>query len=78
MTVCEHMSIGGFEPWGGAVDFFERLNSADIIALDYYFDELTEKCPLTETQINDVLWFEDEFLITEILGETVEDFYNRK
>lgn len=60
----------GFEPWSGAVENYERIirekSPAELEkALEQIFDD--EDNPPTETQINDLLWFEPEE-VYKILG----------
>lgn len=60
----------GFKPWSGAVENYERIirekSPAELEkALEQIFDD--EDNPPTETQINDLLWFEPEE-VYKILG----------
>ena len=61
---------GGFKPWSGAVENYERIirekSPAELEkALEQIFDD--EDNPPTETAINDLLWFEPEE-VYKILG----------
>lgn len=76
MRVVRVISITDFEPWGGAEQFYQRLNNREFDLLDDYFDECFDY--INETALNDILWFDDEYLITEILEEDYEEFYNRE
>ena len=58
--------FGNYQPWSGAVDTWENLDKFDKLdALEayldemYYNDELGEGA-LSETELNDMLWFEPE------------------
>jgi hypothetical protein len=59
-TFNENTSILNFEAWSGAVDTQERIinegkaNDFDALIKDLYPDGLSE------TQLNDLLWFEEE------------------
>ena len=76
MRLVKEMSIRDFEPWSGAEEFYNRLNDREFNLLDDYFDECYDF--IDEVTVNDILWFEDEFLITEILEQDYEEFYERE
>ena len=69
MYVKQDITALCFEPWAGAFDhwhvltFEQREKVWD--ALDHYYSELGV-IP-TETEINDLLWFEEDF-IASLLG----------
>ena len=54
---------GNFKPWSGAVSRWEEILENDLLEeLDAYLEELYPD-GMTETELNDFLWFEgDEFL----------------
>ncbi|MBO5017047.1 MAG: hypothetical protein J6C92_14745 [Bacteroidaceae bacterium] len=65
--------FGNYQPWSGAVDTWENLEKFDKLdALEayldeeYYNEELGEGT-LSETELNDLLWFEPEH-IYEMVG----------
>lgn len=66
-------SIGNFQPWSGAVSTYERirdegkLDEFEELLKEIYTDELP-----TETEINDLLWFDDAFVF-ERLGIKEDD-----
>lgn len=78
MRMIKEMSIRDFELWGGAADFYSRLNDYEIKLLDDYFNELGYYELIDVTDINDMLSFDDEFFITAILKEDYDDYYQRK
>ena len=78
MRVVKEMSIRDFKPWGGAVEMYERLSYNEKLILDAFFDEMTNCGALSEVDINDMLWFDDVYLITEILEGDYEEFYKRE
>lgn len=78
MRIIKEMTLWDFKPWAGAVEMFERLSYNETVILDNFFDEMSNCCSLTEVAINDMLWFDDEYLITEILQEDYEEFYKRE
>lgn len=58
--------LRGYTPWSGAVDTWENLEKFDKIDLleqildDTYYDESAGEGVLSETELNDLLWFEPE------------------
>ena len=76
MRLVKDISIRDFEAWGEAEEFYNRLNHRDFDLLDDFFDENYDF--IDEVTLNNTLWFKDEYLITEILGEDYDEYYNRK
>ena len=74
MKVYQEISIRDFEAWSGAVatkDLIIKNNKED------EFDALIEELypdGIDETQLNDILWFDDEWVL-ESLGIEEEDEY---
>ena len=60
------IDFGKFEPWSGAVDTWRTLEEYDKIDLleqildDTYYNEEVGEAILSETELNDLLWFEPE------------------
>ena len=71
-TFNENTTLVNFDAWSGAVDTKERIiqeGKAD------EFDNLIEELypdGLSETQLNDILWFEEDWLF-EVLGISDEE-----
>lgn len=78
MRIVKEISIRDFKPWGGAVEMYDRLTYNETVILDTFFDEMSNCAAITEVDINDMMWFDDEYLITEILEQDYEEFYNRE
>ena len=74
MTYKVEKSLKDFDFWGGAVANVKNLTDEEFDRIEEY---LTEAEPLTETEINDFMWFEMEFWATEILGTTEEEILER-
>ena len=74
-TFNENMTLPNFDAWSGGKDTKEAIIEA---GLSEEFDSMIEELypdGLSETQLNDILWFEREW-IYESLGmeeETEED-----
>ena len=71
-TINNNQTLQNFNAWSGAVDTKERIISegkAD------EFDSLIEELypeGLTETQLNDILWFEEDWIF-EMLGIKIDE-----
>lgn len=74
MTYKVEKSLKDFDFWGGAVANVKNLTDEEFDRIEEY---LTEAEPLTETEINDFMWFEMEFWATEILGTTEDEILER-
>ena len=77
MKVYSEKEFENFEFWGGAKDRAEMLTDDEG---NMIFDNLEECYPegLSETEINDFFWFEDDFIATILGYQSFEEIYNRK
>ena len=67
----------GFTPWSGAVSTYERIErEAGLEALERALEDIFGEETPTDTQINDVLWFEPETLY-RALGMKPDDTHTR-
>ena len=67
MKITSEMSLKNFKAWNGAKDTLNKLIELDKCEdLEFILDELYPD-GLTDTQLNDILWFEDEWIF-ETLG----------
>ena len=67
MKITSEMSLKNFKAWSGAKDTLNKLIELDKCdELEFMLDDLYPD-GLTDTQLNDILWFEDEW-IYETLG----------
>lgn len=59
-----YIDFGEFHPWSGAVDTWEKIKEAGKI--DMLEQVLTESYPngMSNTELNDILWFESENLFS--------------
>lgn len=68
-------NLRDFKAWSGAVKTLEILENIDRIEeVENYIDEILENC--SDTDINDFLWFETNFIFMELLGYTEEEMNN--
>ena len=67
MKITSEMSLKNFKAWSGAKDTLNKLIELDKCEeLEFILEDLYPD-GLTDTQLNDILWFEDEW-IYETLG----------
>ena len=67
MKITSEMSLKNFKAWSGAVDTLNKLIELDKCEeLEFILEDLYPN-GMTETQLNDILWFDDEW-IYETLG----------
>ena len=67
MKITSEMSLKNFKAWSGAKDTLNKLIELDKCDdLEFILDDLYPD-GLTETELNDILWFDDEW-IYETLG----------
>ena len=70
----KEMSIHDFEPWGGAVNTYERLERNDKLNdLEWSLSEIFGKDDIEETELNDLLWFEPDTVYEMVGLETESD-----
>lgn len=72
MRIYKELSLENFEAWSGAVDTLEKIKEAGKCEeLEFLLEELYPD-GLDETQLNDLLWFDDEQVL-EWLGISEEE-----
>ena len=72
MKVITETNLRGFNAWSGAVDTKNLIISLRLEEeFEMLIDELYEE-GLTDTQLNDLLWFESDWIL-ENLGVEVEE-----
>lgn len=71
MKIYQEIELRDFEAWSGATYTMEKLEdlyrNSDIDVWNILEDCLDEGEPMDETELNDFLWFEDDF-IASLLG----------
>jgi len=76
MTIKYEKSLKDFEFWGGAVEFADRLLWSEMEKIEEYLDGTGVE--YTEMQINDLFWFEADFLIEDVLGLDPGKFWTER
>lgn len=75
MILIYECRLTWFKAWSGGKDTLnalQELGSDVILAVEQAIEELYPS-GLTETELNDILWFEDEF-IANAIGYTIEEW----
>ena len=72
MKIMTETTLRGFNAWSGAIETKKIILDA---GLEEEFEMLIDECypdGLTDTQLNDLLWFESDWIL-ENLGVEVEE-----
>ena len=73
MKVITETNLRGFNAWSGAVDTKNLIISLGLEEeFEMLIDELYEE-GLTDTQLNDLLWFESDWILENLGVEGEED-----
>ena len=68
MKILKYQTMENFNAWSGAIDTLEIIKEhGKIKELEYLIQKEFFRKPPTETQINDFLWFDDEYIF-EVLN----------
>ena len=72
MKITSEISLKNFKAWSGAKDTLNKLIELDKCdELEFILEDLYPN-GMTETQLNDILWFDDEWIF-ETLGIEEEE-----
>lgn len=74
MQIVDEIVLHNFKPQGGAVSVFYRLTTEEIDSLEEIL--IDSGRILSTTDVNDIFWFESEW-ICDILGIDYEEFWER-
>jgi hypothetical protein len=74
MKYTKDINLTNFEFWSGAED--HKFTNDELEMLEYTFEDLYYNTPPTETEINDMFWFEEQFLCDSI-GLKFDEYENR-
>lgn len=71
MKITNNLDLNSFQAWSGGFDTLNRIrNEGKIEQLEQILEELFPD-GMTETELNDLLWFEEEW-IYDLLGLRTE------
>ncbi len=74
MQYTKTLNLTSFNFWAGAKQ--HEFNHSELQELEFHLEDLYHEKPPTETDINDLFWFEEAFLC-ECLGLDFEEYENR-
>jgi len=74
MTITTEQALSNFKFWGGAKD--HNFTYSELEQLEPIIEDLFTDKPATETEINDLFWFEEE-LLCQWIGLDFEEYENR-
>ena len=66
MTIKTDTTLKNFDFWSGAKDTVKYLTESELDTIESYLEELYPE-GMTDTELNDFMWFEDD-TIAEWLG----------
>lgn len=66
MTIKTDTTLKNFDFWSGAKDTVKYLTESELETIELYLEELYPE-GMTDTELNDFMWFEDD-TIAEWLG----------
>lgn len=61
-----NITLDDYEPWSGAVETFNTIKDNNMLD---DFELLIEDCypdGITQTQLNDILWFDSEWVLEQL------------
>lgn len=75
LYIKKEFNLGEFEAWSGGADRLKKIIELDIVeeAQEYIEEFFEDGRLLTETDINDILWFEINIFIEEYLIASAEE-----
>ena len=67
MKILKYQTMDNFNAWSGAIDTLEIIKEhGKIKELEWLLEDLFCDETPTETQINDLLWFDDEYIFKQL------------
>ena len=65
--------LDNFNPWSGAIETYEAIEEAGKLEdLEFLLEDIYPD-GLTETELNDLVWFDDEWLFASLGMETEDE-----
>ena len=77
LKIYNEIDLCDFEFWGGATEVAKYLDDDDFAVIENYFLECYDEY-LTETEINDFVWFEDDYIAELLDYDDFEDLVKQK
>lgn len=77
MKVTKKLSLSNFDFWGGAKDRAQMLTIDELNEIEQQLEDVYPE-GMDETQINDIFWFDFDWVAQMIGYEDEEDLYNQR
>ena len=77
MKVTKELSLSNFDFWGGAKDRAQMLTIDELNEIERQLEDVYPE-GMDETQINDIFWFDFDWVAQMIGYEDEEDFYTQR
>jgi len=77
MIVNKNINLRNFKFWSGAKHLAEALTFEELEQIEFCLEDLFHDRTPSETEINDLFWFEEDF-ICELIGTTPEEVFERE
>ena len=74
MNYTKNLDLTNFNFWSGGKQ--HEFSYQELILIEHSLEDLYHENTPTETEINDLFWFEEEFLC-ECIGLNFEEYENR-
>lgn len=76
MIITSEKNLKDFDFWSGAADRVKNLTNAELDRIENILVELYPE-GMSETEINDLFWFDFE-TVAEWIGTTEDEVFNRE
>lgn len=76
MKITNETNLRDFEFWSGAREIASRLTDSEMDQIESMLEELYSE-GMTETQLNDLFWFDSEW-VCSLIGENEESILERE
>ena len=77
MIINKNIDLKNFKFWSGAKDLADLLTPDELEQIEFNLEDIFHDKTPSETDINDLFWFEEDF-ICEIIGTTAEEVLDRE
>lgn len=77
MIINKNIDLKNFKFWSGAKDLADLLTRDELQQIEFNLEDIFHDKTPSETDINDLFWFEEDF-ICDMIGVTPEEVLNRE
>lgn len=78
MFISQDIALKDFVFWCGAKEVAGRMTNYELSVIEDYLINYYDGIIPYLSDINDIFWFEDDWLLRDILGIDSEEFWKRK